>query len=292
MSYKECSMAANMTYKELMDWFVPSLQEFYENPNKYVMEPFRVFGNLYYVGDKKVCMHLIDTGDGLILFDTGYAHMYEPLIASIKALGFDPADVKILIHSHAHFDHFGCGDRMREEYGTKIYMSAVDTQLTKEMPERALMQYAPNPEDPICYPDVEIADGEVISLGNTNIKCVLAPGHTPGTMAFFFQATDGEKTLDVGYFGGIGFLTLYKEYLAEYKYDPNMLEILKETIVNLRNYSVDIFIGNHPPHNCTLEKRQYMLENPGTNPFINKNGWNILLDTLEARRVDFQNLGY
>ena len=84
------------------------------------------FGNLYYVGDKKVCMHLVDTGDGLILFDTGFSHHYHGLLHSIKTLGFSPADIKIVIHSHGHCDHFGGGDRLRRDYGVTIYMSEVD----------------------------------------------------------------------------------------------------------------------------------------------------------------------
>jgi metallo-beta-lactamase class B len=171
-------------------------------------------------------------------------------------------------------------------------MSEVDTALTREMPERALMQLAPGKDDAICYPDQTIADGEVIKLGNTSIKCVLSPGHTPGTMSFFFDATDGERTLRVGYFGGIGFLTLYREYLQEYRLDPNMVEILGQTVEKLRAFEVDVVLGNHPYHNCTLEKRAYMLENEGSNPFINQATWGILLDALEARRKDFIALGY
>ena len=292
MNYRECELGTNKTYEEVMGGFLPALADYYKDPSNYNIDPFRIFGNLYYVGDKKVCMHLVDTGEGLILFDSGYSHNYGALIHSVEALGFSPADIKILIHSHGHFDHFGGGDRLRRDYGTTIYMSAVDTELTRQMPERALMKLAPGKDDTICYPDRVIHDGDTISLGNANIQCVLSPGHTPGTMSFFFRAFDGNEALDVGYFGGVGFLTLYKEYLAEYQLDPGMLEILKDTIRNLKKRQVDIFLGNHPYHNCTLEKRQYMLEHPGTNPFINKNGWNIFLDALEARRADFQRLGY
>ena len=291
-NYKECELGTNKPYRELLDGFLPNLADYYENPTKYNIEPFRIYGNLYYVGDKKVCMHLVDTGDGLVLFDTGYSHNYDSLIASVEALGFSPYDIKAVIHSHAHFDHFGGGDRIRKHYGAKIYMSAVDTALTREMPERALMHLAPSKDDEICYPDVLIEDGDVIRIGNTEITCLLAPGHTPGTMAFFFKATDGEKSLDVGYFGGVGFLSLYKEYLQEYRLDPNMLDILKETVRKLSKKQVDIFLGNHPYHNCTLEKRQYMIEHEGENPFINREGWDIFLKALEDRRADFVRLGY
>lgn len=292
MELKECNLGKNRTYAEVMGGFLPALAPFYANPKDFNIDPFQIFGNLYYVGDRKVCMHLIDTGDGLILFDTGYSHNYDSLIESIKKLGFSPSDIKIVIHSHGHFDHFGGGERIRQRYGAKIYMSEVDTLMVKEMPERALMQLAPGKNDQICYPDVMIKNGDMISLGNTTIECVLSPGHTPGTMSFFFQATDGKKALNVGYLGGVGFLTMYKEYIAAYKLDPNMLTIMKESISALSCRKVDIFIGNHPNHNCTLEKRQYMLDHPGENPFINPKGWGIFLEALETRRSNFEKLGY
>ena len=287
MQYKECDLGSNKTYEEVMGGFLPNLEDFYENPYKYNIEPFCIFGNLYYVGDKKVCMHLVDTGEGLILFDSGYSHNYESLIASIQTLGFQPKDIKYVIHSHGHFDHFGGGDRLRDTYGATILMSKVDTDLLKEMPERALMHLAPSETDEICWPDKTLEDGEVISLGNTKICCKLASGHTVGTMAFFFDVTDGVKTYRVGYFGGVGFLSIYKEFCRIYRLPENKCELLKETILKLQKEEVDIVIGNHPNHNCTIEKRNYMLEHPETNPFINKDSWGIFLEALEKRRVDF-----
>ena len=245
MEYKECSFGKIKTYREVWDSFIPNHKEFYENPTAFNIEPFKIFGNLYYVGDKMVCMHLIDTGAGLILFDSGFSNNYDSLISSIEKLGFSPKDIKIVIHSHGHFDHFGGGDRLRDRYGATIYMSEVDTNLIKEMPERALMCLAPDPTEPICYPDKTIKDGEVIKLGNTQITCKLAPGHTHGTMAFFFDAVDGEKTLRVGYWGGVGFLTLYKEYLQLHKFPLNTVQIMKDSIEKMRAEKVDIVIGNH-----------------------------------------------
>lgn len=292
MGYKECDLGNNTTYERVMGGFLPNLADFYQNPKNYNIEPFQIFGNLYYVGDTKVCMHLIDTGDGLILFDSGYSHNYDSLIASIKKLGFHPEDIRYVIHSHGHFDHFGGGDRLRDSYGAKILMSKVDTDLIKEMPERALLHLAPGADDEICWPDQTIDDGEIISLGNTQIRCVLAPGHTMGTMAFFFDVTDETKSCRVGYFGGVGFLSIYKEFCRIYNLPENKGEILKDTIVKLQKEEVDIVIGNHPNHNCTLEKRKYMLENPGSNPFVNSESWKIFLKALEDRRSDFVQRGY
>lgn len=290
--YLECNLGSNKPYQEVMDAFLPNLKDYYANPHKYRMEPFQIFGNLYYVGDQKVCMHLIDTGNGLILFDSGYRHATHLLMDSILRLGYHPKDVKYIIHSHGHFDHFGGGNEFRALYGSRIMMSRVDTSLLREMPARSLTHLSPVPEEDICWPDVELEDGDIISLGNTNIRCLLAPGHTLGTMAFLFTVTDGSQTYRAGYLGGIGFLTVYREFCRKYGLPDNKCERMKESIQRLWKEPVDIVLGNHPHHNCTIEKRQWMLEHPGQNPFINSKAWNIFLAALEKRRADFAEKGY
>ncbi len=290
--YKEFDFAPNAPYETVMGNFLPKHGPYYADPDAFNIDPFRIFGNLYYVGDKKVCMHLVDTGDGLILFDSGYSNHYDALIHSIESLGFSPKDIKFVIHSHGHFDHFGGGNRLRDRYGAKILMSRVDTDLIREEPRRALMHLAPEGHDGICWPDKTLEDGEVIALGNTKIHCVLAPGHTFGTMAFFFDVSDGDKTLRAGYFGGVGFLTVYKEYCREYGLPENKSEKMGETIKKLKKEKVDIVLGNHPNQNCTISKREYMIENPNKNPFINPNAWNEFLTALEESRQDFIQRGY
>ena len=323
--YKECDFGSNSPYQETMGRFLPNLKDYYRNPAAYRMEPFRIYGNLYYVGDKKVCSHLIDTGEGLILFDTGYRHALHLLIESIRELGFDPHDVKYIIHSHGHFDHFGGGNEMRSLYGSKIFMSAVDTGLLRGRPERALMHLGPAPYDDICWPDEEISDGDHICLGNTDIRCVLTPGHTMGTMTFFFEAKDSGAALKnaaapdnsaagenarqsarkptgeeknnsvpkkVVYMGGVGFLTIYKEYNREYGLPENKTDLMAESIRKVWDEPADIVLGNHPNQNCTIEKREWMKAHPGTNPFVNPEAWHIFLEKLEERRKDFAELGY
>ena len=258
----------NKPYQEVEDGFVPALRDFYENPDKYAIAPFQIFGNLWYVGDQNVTSHLIDTGDGLILFDTGYGHTTHMMLDSIRGAGFDPMDIKIIIHSHGHFDHFGSGEELRKLTGAKVYMSGVDTRLLREKEERALMAWGPCPEDPICWPDVLIEDGDEIILGSMRIRCMLAGGHTYGTMAFFFSVTENGVTRPVGYWGGAGLTTMYGSLCREYGMAADKCRGMAQTLEKLKRETVEITLGNHPAQNCTLEKRQWMLEHPGENPFI------------------------
>ena len=75
-----------------------------KNPWESQVKPFKIFGNVYFVGNRKASSHMIDTGDGLILIDTGYFETLYQVIENIYALGFDPHDVKYIIHTHGHID--------------------------------------------------------------------------------------------------------------------------------------------------------------------------------------------
>lgn len=279
-------------YEEVERGFVPRLADYYAHPEKYRLEPFRIFGNLYYVGDQKVCCHLVDTGEGLILFDTGYPHTTHLLTESIRKLGFDPKDLRYIIHSHGHFDHFGGGDALRSVSGAAVCMSAEDTGLLRERPDRALLHWGPSPSATICWPDRELEDGDRIHLGNTDIRCVLTPGHTCGTMSFFFPVTDGKTRLQAGYMGGVGAITVYKAHNLRYGLPLDKCKRLLSSVRKVWDEPVDIVLGNHPSQNGTLEKHSKFLLNPEKNPFIDAGEWHRFLKGLEERFLKFEQLGY
>ena len=270
-------------YEEMEKNFLPDLFDYYKNPAKYAMEPFRIFGNLYYVGDKKVCCHMVDTGEGLILIDSGYAHTMHILISNIRKLGFNPEDIKIIIHSHGHFDHFGCSQRLKEMYGSRIYMGKPDVDRLRINPRAGLMELSPEPYGPIPETDVALNDGDIIRLGKTEIRCASAPGHTEGVMAFFFDAIDGKCRKQVGYWGGVGFFTIHRPYLIKYDLPLDLRDKLSETIKKLRREVADITIGNHPANNKTVERFNYMCENPLENPLIDAHVWEEQLDVMQTK---------
>ena len=169
---------------------------------------------MYYVGDKKVCIHLIDTGDGLILIDSGYLGARHLLVDSIWRAGFDPRNVRWILHTHGHFDHFGASEEFAKMYGTKLAISRLDAQLLCEKPHYAHIDKTLYPLANIPRFDHEIEDGEIFSLGNVQIRCVLMPGHTQGVLTLFFPVTENGKTYLAGLYGGAGIspVPLYPEF--------------------------------------------------------------------------------
>ena len=278
---------AGSAYVPSADQFRAGKKAFYDDPEAFAMEPFRIWEDLYYVGDKMLCMHLVDTGEGLLLFDCGYGHTTHMIEQSIEALGFDCRDLKWIVVTHGHFDHFGSGDALREKYGCKIYMSRVDTELIRENLGRALLDYGPHPMQ-MCWPDETIEDGQILTFGNIKVRCVLAPGHTYGVMAFFFEV-GGKK---IGTWGGTGMTSLHGAWCRDLGLPARKAEVMLESVKKLRAEQVEINLGNHPPQNCTLEKRQWMLEHHDENPFIDHRCWGMMLDAVQERIEELRKKGY
>ena len=249
---------------------------FYTHPASAFIEPFRIADGLYYVGDKKVCLHLIETAEGLILLDSGFYHTTHLLTESIRRLGFDPADVRWILHTHEHFDHFGAADEFRTLYGTKSAISAVGAESIRENPRRALMHWSNSEYQEIASFDYELQDGEIFEFGGVKIRCILTPGHAPGVMSFFVEVTDnGEKHL-AGLLGGAGTGAMSIEYMKDLDLPLDMPQRMLDSLDRLEKEPVTIHLGNHPSNNKVLQKRQRQLEEGG-NPFVDAASWKEFL---------------
>jgi metallo-beta-lactamase class B len=257
-------------------------RDFYAEPSIEFIEPFKIADDLYYVGDRLVCIHLIRTDEGLILLDAGYPCTRHLLMTSILRLGFQPKDVKWIILTHAHFDHYGAANEFRRLFGTKVAMSIADTQSMRELPSRATRGPDYNFRMPVI--DREIADGEIFSFGGKEIRCVLTPGHTLGVMSFFFNVTDQGKTYLAGLYGGAGINALKLPYLLYHKLPLDMAQRMVASLDCVKAEPVVVHLGNHPYNNHTLEKREKQLKEGG-NPFIDPESWPSFVEDIRQKSL-------
>jgi len=226
------------------------------------IEPFRIIGNTYFVGTFPASSHLIDTGDGLILIDTGYSDTLFLLVNSIYKLGFSPYDVKYIIHTHWHGDHTESTAAFVHMTGAKTFIGAKDAVKVEKYFE----------------PDEILCDGDTVTLGNTKIEVMETPGHTEGTISLFYETEEDGKIYYVGTFGGAGANTLAK---GRFDYDNCRADYL-ESLNKLRKKKVDVFIGNHVWNNDT-EAKAKVLKETGENQFIDGKLWGEFLDFCEKR---------
>jgi metallo-beta-lactamase class B len=263
--------------------------EIWLNPEKRYVSPFRLYGNVWYVGDAWVCVHLIDTGDGLLLIDSGTVGQEKLLVNAIWEAGFKPCDVKWIIHSHGHLDHIGAANFFKRLYGTTLYLGAPDAEMFRTRPWLSAVQNGYNDCAELFEPDVEINEGDVLRFGNTEIECRLVPGHTDGCVALFFDAFDGAETKRCGYYGGFGFNTLTKEALLE-KGDTEFRtrRVYLQSLASVRDQHVDVFLGNHCSNNNTIGRRKMQLDDPeGPNPFVDETLWGRYLDQKREEMLRF-----
>ena len=162
----------------------------------------RFFDQMYVVGDEVCACFILDTADGYVLIDCLETdERSEKIIEQgFKDLGFDMNDLKAIVVTHGHGDHYGNADHFKEKYGTKIYFGAVDYELAKNPP-------AGMPFRPATFEvDHFIEDGEVLSFGETNIRCILTPGHTDGCFSFIIDVTDEGEAHKMALWGGSGII--------------------------------------------------------------------------------------
>lgn len=252
------------------------------------MEPFKIYGNVYYVGDTWVCVHIVDTGNGLLMIDSGNCGATDMLIHTIWSSGFNPADIKWIVLSHGHVDHIGGVNFMRKMFGSKVYLGKPDALMFKEHPELSFIQDSANIGDSIFEPDEIIRDGDIKKFGNTEIQFYMVPGHTMGTIACFFNIFDGAEVKRAGYYGGFGFNTLQKDYLIEIgDTEYKNRQIYLNSLGKVRNEHVDVFLGNHTNNNNLMEKAAYLKEHPGENPFVDTSAWGKYLDEKKNALLEF-----
>lgn len=226
--------------------------------------PFRMIGNIYFVGTYEASSHLIDTGDGLILIDTGYVETADVVVESMNELGYDIKDVKIILHSHGHYDHTdGTAKLAKLAPEAKTYLSFKDIRYIEEF-----------------TPYYDIHDGDIIELGNTKIECLFTPGHTEGSVSFFLDVEEDGKTYTAAMFGGAGVNQLKKDFMREWEVSYLMRSKFFDSIERLLERKVDVMIGNHSWQNHTLEKREQQLAGVTPNPFIDPTEWETYLKKL------------
>ena len=235
------------------------------------MAPFRIAGNVYFVGTYKASSHMIDTGDGLILIDVGYEETADVVIESLSLLGYDVKDVKYILLSHGHYDHSDGVPKIVERSGAKVFLFEEDNRYLKGF-----------------LPDFYFHDGDVIRLGNTEILVLHTPGHTAGTASFFFYITENGTRYRVGMFGGAGTPQVMKPYLDKYSLPYTQRGQFFHSIERLKHESVDLFLGNHAVQNHTKEKYAAM-QSGAENPFLDASEWQAFLSKTEQKlftRID------
>jgi len=232
--------------------------------------PFRIAGNLYYVGSKGLANYLITTPQGNILINSDLEANIPLLEASIQKLGFQFKDTKILLISHAHWDHDAGSAKIKEMTGAKYMVMDADVPVVESggktdfQYNKAEFLYKPTKVDRVLH------DGDEVKLGGTVLVAHLTPGHTKGCTTWTMKVTDGGKTYDVVILGSPNVNPGYK--LVHNHAYPQIAEDYERMWRTLKSLPCDIFLGAHGGY-FAMEEKYARLKGGAENPFVDASGY-------------------
>ncbi|MGA2405852.1 MAG: MBL fold metallo-hydrolase [Bacteroidales bacterium] len=177
----------------------PKLPASFSPPYKSI-KPIKLFDNLYFVGTTTVGAFIVDSGDGLVMLDTGIGDEdVAMMVEDMKKLGLDPSRIRVIFISHEHFDHYGGVQYLKKNIcpNAKVAMSLVGWNLLQTVPlEWAYIGTRPQSVD------IYLIDGMKIKIGSVIFQIVATPGHSPGCVSFIFPVIDNGETHMAGIMGG------------------------------------------------------------------------------------------
>ena len=217
--------------------------------------PFRIIGNIYYVGTKGIGAYLVQTDQGHIVLDGGLPQNAKQIADNITSLGFDLADVKYLINSHAHFDHSGGLSELKKLTGAKVVASEADAIWL----ENSLY---PGSEDP-KYKSVPVSvdqiieNGEKLNLGSSQLIAQITPGHTPGCTSWHSDVVEDQVSYAVVFFCGVA---VAGNRLSPQPQYPGIIEDYQATLAAIKDWKIDVYLSNHPFYFNLKKKRAAQLD--------------------------------
>lgn len=256
---------------------VVSLSRAQEQGNQPV-EPFRIGGNLYYVGANDITSYLITTPAGHILLDGGYEQTAPQIEANIRKLGFKIEDVKVLLNSQAHFDHAAGFAQLKRDTGAKLEVMQGDAELV-EHGGRGDFFFGDKHQFPPAHVDRVLHDGDTVSLGGTTMKAVLTAGHTRGCTTWTMDVNDGGRTLHAVFVCSESILDGYN-LVNDPKY-PNQAQDYRDGLRKLHSLPCDIFLGSHGGFFDLEAKRTKLKSGAKQNPFIDPQGYRDYVNRAE-----------
>jgi metallo-beta-lactamase class B len=237
------------------------------------LSPFRIAGNLYFVGNTYVANYLIVTSQGNILINSDFQSDVPMIKANIEKLGFKFGDTKVLLISHAHGDHSGGSALIKEETGAKYMVMDADVSVV-ESGGKTDFQYGNSSDPDNLYQPTKVNrvlhDGEQVRLGDTVLVAHLTPGHTKGCTTWTMKVTEKGKTYDVVIVGGPYVNPGYK--LVHNTAYPTIAQDYEHMFKVLKSLPCDIFLGAHGMY-FDLEKKYALMNKGKTNPFVDPEGY-------------------
>jgi len=244
-------------------------------------EPFKMIGNVYYVGTDGLASYLITSPQGHILVDTVMPESTAQIKASIEKLGFKVSDIKYLLNTHAHIDHTGGLAEMKQASGAQLFAGEADKPLLEG-------GYYPGAQEEtaLAFPPVKVdrtvREGDTVTSGDVALTAHETPGHSPGCTSWTFMVKDGDASRSVLIFCSA---TVALNRLVPNPTYPGIVEDYRKTFARAKEMKPDVLLAPHPEMYDMPAKRAKIAD--GTpNPFVNPGEFNAYAAKLEKAFED------
>ena len=246
------------------------------------LKPFRIIGNIYYVGASDVTSFLIVTPKGHILLDSGFVETVPQIQQNVAELGFRLSDIKILINSHAHYDHAGGLAALKKLTGAKLLATKADAELlarggTKDFHFGDRLSYSPVRVDQI------LNDGEKVELGGITLVAHLTPGHTKGCTTWTMKVSEGRKQHNAVFVGSV---TVPGYNLINNDLYSTIVKDYQRSFSVLKGLPSDLFFASHGAFFALRKKSRLLAEGKKPNPFIDAAGYREFVSQSEKSFSD------
>jgi metallo-beta-lactamase class B len=261
------TLASAQTPAEQPDWNKP-------------VEPFRIIGNIHYVGTNELGAYLLTTPEGAILIDGGLPESAPIIAKAIETLGVPLTSVKILLTTQAHFDHVGSLAELAHKTGGRVMVMAGDAELVERGGHGDYLFGDQHPFAPIAVATV-LHDGSVVKLGDTTLVAHLTPGHTKGCTTWTTTVREDGLTYAV-VFAGSGTVNPGTRLVKDPSY-PGIRADYERTFRVLSSMHPDVFLGAHTGFFGFDDKHAKLQAGAKPNPFVDPSGFAALVKKQEQR---------
>lgn len=242
------------------------------------VNPYRIIGNVYYVGAKELTSYLITTPQGHILVDAGMEEMAPQIEKNIEMLGFRVSDVKILLNTQAHIDHAAGFAALKRATGAKLMASRGDAPVIESGGAKDFLwpdRFAWEP----AKVDQFVEDGQEIALGGVILTAHLTPGHTKGCTTYTMIVNERGKEYHVVFLGST--TRIGAKLLGNEKY-PQIADDYQKTFQVLKGLPCDVFLASHGSFYDSLKKAERLARGEQPNPFVDPEGFRAFIHEQET----------
>jgi metallo-beta-lactamase class B len=255
----------------------PGNNALYHGRHSEGVEPFRIVGNIYYVGARNIASYLITTPKGHILIDSGTREMHNVVLSSVEKLGFKVRDIKILLCGHTHFDHVQGHAAMQKATGAKVMAMREDALAL--MAGMDLSPIADEGWDPVKV-DRVLKDGDTVTLGGTTLRALWTPGHTPGCTTWTTTVQEKDRPYSVFIGSCVTGPNAWVKLIGNPKF-PDLAEQAQRTFQILKTMKPDIYLLENPESEFA-GKIERMKAGERPHPLLGPEAFTKLVTDVEA----------